>query len=111
MAEVLARGGAGALAGPRVLGRLTAELVLRSPQYMNCCGDYEIDMRANRITAIENLGTTEVGLGGRAALRAGGLRRQQSRLRGAAPRYLGLDRSAAAAPPCLRAACRTSLTA
>jgi hypothetical protein len=56
MAEIR---GAGAPLGPRILGRLTAELVLRSPQYMNCVGEYEIDLRANRLTAIENLGTTE----------------------------------------------------
>lgn len=52
--------GVGALAGPRVLGRLTPELILRSPQYMNCVGQYELDMRANRINVIENLGATEV---------------------------------------------------
>lgn len=50
----------GAQLGPRIIGRLTAELVLRSPQYMNPCNQYEIDLRANRIAAIENLGTTEV---------------------------------------------------
>ena len=38
------RAGAGAL-GPRLAGRLTAELTLRSPQYMSCVGDYEIDLR------------------------------------------------------------------
>jgi len=31
--------------GPRLAGRLTAELILRSPQYMNCVNDYEIDLR------------------------------------------------------------------
>ena len=31
--------------GPRLAGRLTAELILRSPQYMNCVKDYEIDLR------------------------------------------------------------------
>lgn len=35
---------AGAL-GPRLLGRLTAELILRSPQYMNPLKQYEIDLR------------------------------------------------------------------
>jgi len=40
-------------------GRLTAELILRSPQYMNCCKDYEIDLRGNKIAEIENLGATE----------------------------------------------------
>lgn len=52
--------GVGALAGPRVLGRLTPELILRSPQFMNCVGQYELDMRGNRINVIENLGATEV---------------------------------------------------
>ena len=31
--------------GPRLAGRLTAELVLRSPQYMNAVKEYEIDLR------------------------------------------------------------------
>lgn len=53
-----ARAGAGAL-GPRLAGRLTAELVLRSPQYMSCVKYYEIDLRGNKIGAIENLGSTE----------------------------------------------------
>ena len=35
---------AGAL-GPRLAGRLTAELILRSAQYMNCVSEYEIDLR------------------------------------------------------------------
>lgn len=52
--------GVGALAGPRVLGRLTPELILRSPQFMNCVGQYELDMRGNRINVVENLGATEV---------------------------------------------------
>ena len=46
--------------GPRMLGRLTPELILRSPQYMNPVNLYEIDLRANRVAAIENLGATEV---------------------------------------------------
>jgi U2 small nuclear ribonucleoprotein A' len=45
--------------GPRALGRLTADLVLRSPQHMNCVHQYELDLRGNRITVIENLGATE----------------------------------------------------
>lgn len=49
--------------GPRIIGRLTPELILRSPQYMNPVNQYEIDLRANRIAAIENLGATEVGNG------------------------------------------------
>ncbi len=43
-----------------MLGRLTPELILRSPQFMNCVNQYEIDLRANRTTSIENLGATEV---------------------------------------------------
>ena len=79
------RAGAGAL-GPRLAGRLTAELILRSPQYLSCVKDYEIDLRGqthalqqtvlaskvqptdescrcfagHKLTAIENLGATEV---------------------------------------------------
>lgn len=45
--------------GPRLLGRLTAELILRSPQFMNCVSQYEINLRGNKISAIENLGATE----------------------------------------------------
>jgi U2 small nuclear ribonucleoprotein A' len=52
------RAGAGAL-GPRLAGRLTAELILRSPQYMSCVGDYEIDLRGHKISVIENLGATQ----------------------------------------------------
>ncbi|KAA6421697.1 MAG: U2 small nuclear ribonucleo A -like [Trebouxia sp. A1-2] len=52
------RAGAGAL-GPRLAGRLTAELILRSPQYMSCVKDYEIDLRGHKLSAIENLGATE----------------------------------------------------
>ena len=36
--------GAGGLLG----GRLTADLVLRSPQGMNCLGDYELCLRGAR---------------------------------------------------------------
>ena len=43
---------AGAL-GPRLVGRLTAELILRSPQYMSCVKDYEIDLRGMRSLAYE----------------------------------------------------------
>ena len=39
--------------------RLSRELILRSPQYMNACGEYEIDLRGNKLTVIENLGITE----------------------------------------------------
>lgn len=45
--------------GPRLAGRLTAELISRSPQYMNCVRNYEIDLRGNKIGAIENLGVTQ----------------------------------------------------
>lgn len=38
---------------------MTAELILRSPQYMSCIKQYEIDLRGNKIGAIENLGATE----------------------------------------------------
>ena len=31
--------------GARLAGRLTAELILRSPQYMSAVKDYEIDLR------------------------------------------------------------------
>ena len=61
-------GGVGSLFGPRVIGRLTPELILRSPQFMNCVNQYELDIRANRVTAIENLGATEVRLAGTEAL-------------------------------------------
>lgn len=44
------RAGAGAL-GPRLAGRLTAELILRSPQYMSCVKDYEIDLRGRPLLA------------------------------------------------------------
>ena len=37
-------GQAGAL-GVRLAGRLTAELILRSPQYMSVVKDYELDLR------------------------------------------------------------------
>ncbi|PNH08090.1 U2 small nuclear ribonucleoprotein A' [Tetrabaena socialis] len=45
--------------GPRLPGRITAELIMRSPQYMSCIKLYEIDLRGNKIAAIENLGTTQ----------------------------------------------------
>lgn len=38
---------------------MTAELILNSPQEMNAINDYQIDLRANKIQAIENLGATE----------------------------------------------------
>ena len=54
--------GAGSL-GPRLAGRLTAELILRSRQYMSCINLYELDLRGNKIAAVENLGATEVRIG------------------------------------------------
>lgn len=79
--------------GPRLLGRLTAELIARSPQFMNplrcgappspsrpcpprpapaaapahhtprhrhlCRREYELDLRGNKINAIENLAVTK----------------------------------------------------
>jgi len=39
--------------------RLTAELVLRSPSYINAVKDRELDLRGNKIPAIENLGATQ----------------------------------------------------
>ncbi len=41
-------GQAGAL-GVRLAGRLTAELILRSPQYMSVVKDYELDLRGNTL--------------------------------------------------------------
>lgn len=52
--------GVGTLSGPRVAGRLTPDLILRSPQFMNCIHQYELDLRGSRISMIENLGATEV---------------------------------------------------
>merc|ERR1711976_56883 len=49
----------GGSSGFRLLGRLTADLILRSPQYLNPCKDYEIDLRGNKISFIENLSATE----------------------------------------------------
>lgn len=34
--------------GPRLPGRITAELILRSPQYMSCIKQYEIDLRGEQ---------------------------------------------------------------
>mmetsp|Transcript_5771 Transcript_5771/g.6631 ORF Transcript_5771/g.6631 Transcript_5771/m.6631 type:complete len:269 (-) Transcript_5771:537-1343(-) len=44
---------------PKLAGRLTAELILRAPQEMNAVKEYEIDLRGNKIAAIENLGVTQ----------------------------------------------------
>ncbi|EFJ06600.1 hypothetical protein SELMODRAFT_6305, partial [Selaginella moellendorffii] len=38
--------------------RLGAELISRAPQYLNAVKDREIDLRGNKIAAIENLGVT-----------------------------------------------------
>ena len=40
---------AGAI-GSRLAGRLTADLILRSPQYMSCVGEYEIELRGELIS-------------------------------------------------------------
>jgi U2 small nuclear ribonucleoprotein A' len=39
--------------------RLTADLILRSPQYFNAVRERELDLRGNKIGVIENLGATE----------------------------------------------------
>ncbi|CAI5503802.1 unnamed protein product [Closterium sp. Naga37s-1] len=39
--------------------RLTADLILESPQYFNAVREREIDLRGNKIAVIENLGATE----------------------------------------------------
>jgi U2 small nuclear ribonucleoprotein A' len=44
---------------PRLAGRLTAELIARSPQGLNPCSEYELDLRGNKIGSIENLGATQ----------------------------------------------------
>mmetsp|Transcript_4231 Transcript_4231/g.7202 ORF Transcript_4231/g.7202 Transcript_4231/m.7202 type:complete len:262 (+) Transcript_4231:268-1053(+) len=44
---------------PRLAGRLTADLIIRSPQEMNAIKEYSIDLRGNKVSAIENLGATE----------------------------------------------------
>lgn len=44
---------------PRLAGRLTAELIVRCPQQLNAVKDYELDLRGNKIAAIENMGSTE----------------------------------------------------
>eukprot|EP00850_Spirogloea_muscicola_P019245 SM000187S03862 [mRNA] locus=s187:64028:65688:+ [translate_table: standard] len=40
--------------------RLTADLILRSPQYFNAVRERELDLRGNKIVVVENLGATEV---------------------------------------------------
>lgn len=39
--------------------RLTADLILRSPQYFNAVRERELDLRGNKIAVVENLGATE----------------------------------------------------
>ncbi|KAL3685418.1 hypothetical protein R1sor_003440 [Riccia sorocarpa] len=39
--------------------RLSADLILRSPQYFNAVRERELDLRGNKISVIENLGATE----------------------------------------------------
>jgi U2 small nuclear ribonucleoprotein A' len=61
MSSVLveARAGSSGSFGPRLAGRLTAELISHSHQYMSCVKMYEIDLKGNKIAQIENLGATE----------------------------------------------------
>lgn len=54
------RTGAGSL-GVRLAGRLTAELILRSPQYMSCVKDYELDLRGTS-SSLPSLGSGEMSL-------------------------------------------------
>lgn len=44
---------------PKLPGRLTADLILRAPQGMSALKEYEINLRGNKIPAVENLGVTE----------------------------------------------------
>merc|ERR1711998_367274 len=39
--------------------RLTHFLITNSPQYVNCCNEWELDVRGNKIPLIENLVSTE----------------------------------------------------
>jgi U2 small nuclear ribonucleoprotein A' len=39
--------------------RLTPDAILRAPQFLNCVGEYQLDMRDAGIQIIENLGATE----------------------------------------------------
>jgi len=41
--------------------RLTADLILTSPSYLNPLGDRELSLRGNKIPVIENLGATQDG--------------------------------------------------
>lgn len=47
------------MALPRHAGRLTAYIILNAPQGLNPCSEYELDLRSNKIGAIENLGATQ----------------------------------------------------
>lgn len=38
--------------GPRLAGRLTAELILRSPQYMSCVHLYHLDLRGSLLASL-----------------------------------------------------------
>ena len=40
--------------------KLTADLIGRSPFYINAIREMELDLRNNKISAIENLGATKV---------------------------------------------------
>jgi len=39
--------------------RLTADLILRAPSYLNPLKERELDLRGNKLAAIENLGATQ----------------------------------------------------
>jgi len=41
--------------------RLTAELIITSPAFVNTLKERELDLRGNKISQIENLGATEIG--------------------------------------------------
>eukprot|EP00884_Botryococcus_braunii_P005877 jgi/Botrbrau1/15290/Bobra.97_1s0015.1 len=45
--------------GPRLPGRCSADLIQGSPQFHNPVNEYTLDLRANKIPVIENLGVTQ----------------------------------------------------
>lgn len=48
--------------GPKLAGRLTAELISRSPQYMSCVKTYEIDLRGERANKRSRAGSVALRL-------------------------------------------------
>ena len=50
---------AGAI-GSRIAGRLTADLILRSPQYMSCVGEYQIDLRGEQEELVRTDTSSEI---------------------------------------------------